>query len=424
MNLTYVHGVRLLILSVVSLLVYWQALWLPLISDDYLQIALARRYGPPQGWPDLATDALYRCRATSLVLTWALDQLVGLNVAVINAVSVAFHIANSWLVAVMCRRLQLPSAVAMGAAVFFAVYEGHQEAVIWFSAIPELLVFFFGIIAIFCWMNWLEKVEAQLHWFAASLAAFLMALLSKESAVVVPVFMLVAALLGERRRSLVSIVPFFLLCVVYTILIFLGKSDHLHFHDGTFSLKAPFIQTIANSFWRLFWFWGLLAAAFLVLRRRKRGIILIAAVLASAGVAFLPYAFLTYMARVPSRHTYLASAALAVLVGFAWMELRRWSMDSALSRRAVPAALATALILYNCGYVWFKKHPQFVRRAEPTEELSRFARQHRGRIHIKCFPYSKDVATYTLAVAHAVNPDHIHFKPHAEAAEFCYDQHP
>ena len=34
---------------------------------------------------------------------------------------------------------------AFWAAAFFAVHEGHQEAIVWYSAISELLVFFFGL---------------------------------------------------------------------------------------------------------------------------------------------------------------------------------------------------------------------------------------------------------------------------------------
>ena len=59
----------LLILAALGLLAYLPALALPLLSDDYTQIWLGRRYGPVSGWRDLALDALYRCRATSILLT-------------------------------------------------------------------------------------------------------------------------------------------------------------------------------------------------------------------------------------------------------------------------------------------------------------------------------------------------------------------
>ena len=33
------------------------------------------------------------------------------------------------------------------------MYEGHQEAVMWFSAINELLMFGFGMASLWCWMT-------------------------------------------------------------------------------------------------------------------------------------------------------------------------------------------------------------------------------------------------------------------------------
>jgi hypothetical protein len=58
-----------LLLGALAILVYLPSLGLPLISDDYPHTYLARQYGPISGWPALASDALYRCRATSLILT-------------------------------------------------------------------------------------------------------------------------------------------------------------------------------------------------------------------------------------------------------------------------------------------------------------------------------------------------------------------
>ena len=70
----------LVALSVMALaaVAYGRALGLPFISDDYLQIQLSRDYGPVSNWGALATDALYRCRATSLVFTYWLERAVGL----------------------------------------------------------------------------------------------------------------------------------------------------------------------------------------------------------------------------------------------------------------------------------------------------------------------------------------------------------
>ena len=83
---------------VLSFLAYGPALWIPFISDDYLQIQLARDYGPISKWGALAHDALYRCRATSLVLTYWLDRAAGLTPFYYNLVSLLLHVVDSLLV--------------------------------------------------------------------------------------------------------------------------------------------------------------------------------------------------------------------------------------------------------------------------------------------------------------------------------------
>src|SRR6185436_7522421 len=119
-----------------SLLAYLWAFEVPMIADTYVQIRLARDFGPVSGWSSLAADALYRCRATSLVLTYWTERLFGLNPSAFNLSSLLFHIFNSWLVfALGCWRV-IGWRVSAVAACYFAVCQQHQEAVIWYAALP------------------------------------------------------------------------------------------------------------------------------------------------------------------------------------------------------------------------------------------------------------------------------------------------
>jgi hypothetical protein len=92
------------------------------------------------------------------------------------------------------------------------------------------------------------------------------------------------------------------------------------------------------------------------------------------------------MNRVPSRHTYLASAGLALLVG-AGMAVAAERLKP-LRWRTVLVAL---LLIHNCGYLWIKKLPQYARRAEPTERFLSFAKKSEQPIAIQCAPYSLEV---------------------------------
>lgn len=129
-------------LAGLAILCYLPFASLPLISDDYVQIGLARLYGPVTGLGSLAQDVLYRCRATSLWLTYWID-------------------GGSILVFLLGRCSWIGWRISWPAAVFFAIYEGHQEAVVWSAALPELLVFFFALL---CLLFWLGVMETRRWW--------------------------------------------------------------------------------------------------------------------------------------------------------------------------------------------------------------------------------------------------------------------
>lgn len=411
-----------LVLAALCVLAYGPSLALPLISDDYLQVALAREYGPVSGWAALAADPLYRCRATSLVMTWWLEQWFGIAPIVLGTASLVLHLINTCLVAAFSLWRRVPAGAAFVGAAFFAVYEGHQEAVIWFAAVPELLVFLFVAAALLFWIGWVQ--QGRWSWYGACAVLYLFALLSKESAVALPGLMALVALIEpNRRRTLLLVIPFALVAAAYTIASFVGSANHQHYSDGTFSLRAPFLWTLLNSTLRMLWFWGLVAVGALGMYHRRRALPLLGILGAAAAASLLPYSFLTYMPRVPSRHTYLASAALALMVGFAWVALRRAAV-----RQALMATLASAVIVHNCTYLWLKKQQQFARRAAPTERLREFGQTTPGAIRVRCFPYPKSIAVSTLKVgANRTESEILFGEPNedtAHAADFCYHDIP
>jgi len=379
----------LLVLASLAILAYLPTLTLPFISDDYLQINLGRLYGPVSGWGALAADALYRCRATSLVLTYWTERVAGLHPLPFYASSLLLHILNVWLLFALGAWKTIGwrnSAVAAG---FFAVYEGHQEAVVWYAAVHELLLFCFALLCFHCWIRWLGSNGGKYYW--ASISGFLLALGSKEAAVaIVPMLVVIALVDGAKWRTvLVRVLPFVVLAFVYCLLIYAARSTHYHFRDaGTFSLRAPFWITLPWSVWRLFWVWGLLSVIACAAWRAPGQTKLLVTASAWIVVSFLPYSFLTYMPYVPSRHTYLASAGLALLVASGFWRFR----ERCKARPWVGWALLAVLITSQYAFLWFKKRAQYIERAAPTEELVAWAAKVDGPVYVKCFPYSFEIA--------------------------------
>ena len=134
-------GLVFVVVAALSLLAYGRTLTLPFIADDYVQIELGRTFGPVADWPKLAADALYRCRATSILLTYWFEQAAGIEPLNYKLLGLWVHILNSMLVFALGAWKPIGWHVSAVAAFLFAVNQRHSEAVIWFAALPELLVF-------------------------------------------------------------------------------------------------------------------------------------------------------------------------------------------------------------------------------------------------------------------------------------------
>jgi hypothetical protein len=398
------------LLALLAVLAYAPLLGIPLFEDDFPNLMQAQQYGAPADALTLLHNPVFRLRATSFWAMFLLWRVAKLTPMIYHLTSLALHILNSWLVYGICLAWPRMRAAAFWAAGFFAVAEGHQEAVVWFSAINELLQFSFGMAALWCWLrgSWL-----------ASIALFALALLSKESAVaILPLF-----LLAGGRKSMVRILPHAALAAVAVTWIAGSQGISFRFSDGSFSLYAPVWITWPVNYLRVMWIWGVVAViAILAARDRK---LWSSAAIAAAwlGIALVPYSFLLYSARIPSRQTYLASAGLAMLVGLA----AAYWQEHAGTRRMVLGAVAAVVLVHNVGYLWTKKRSQFLERAAPTEQLIALARQTHGPIWVRCFPRNHFIAEEAAHLGAGYAPSDLIWDE-AEAARrqakavFCYPE--
>src|SRR5262249_10699254 len=248
----------LFVLAVLAIGAYLPTLTQPFISDDYPNIGLALAYGPISGWGAMANDSVQRPRATTFILSYGIYHLFGPRPAAFYSANILLHVLNCWLLFAAGRWRAIGYKASFWAAAFFAVYEGHSEAIMWFSACNELLMFFFGFISFIFWLVFLERETAVLRWLALSFFFFLPALLSKESAVIfIALFALPLFSPKPKLRPAPYLLPHILVCVPYVTAIFMTRSHSFRFHDRSFVLSAPFWVTWTKSYGRMLWFWGL-----------------------------------------------------------------------------------------------------------------------------------------------------------------------
>ena len=379
-------AITLLLLAALCALAYGPSLSIPLIEDDYPNLWEAHYYGPAAALPVLLHNSVFRLRATTYWTMWPLWQLFRTTAWPYHLFSLMLHVFSVWLAYAVAWLWTRMRPVAFWAAAFFAVAEGHQEAVMWFSAISELYMFLFGAASL---AVWLLACRPGSRWYlrAASAALFALALISKESAIVwLPLFLLAAPVNWK------SLWPHAALAALAVASVAASRSESFRFSDGSFSLAAPFWFTWPYGVARALGVCGWLALAALVLFRLSKPAL---PALAWIGIALVPYSFLTYSRQIPSRQTYLASFGVALLAGLA---LGRLFAGGRNMRRAA-AVVAVAVLLGNIGYLWTKKRSQFLARAEPTEELIQLARQTDGPIWVQCFPRVPYIAQEAVHMA-------------------------
>jgi len=199
------------VLMLLTVTAYLPALTGKFVFDDYPLIA---------GNPMIkASDGLYRFWFTTEALdywpltssAWWLEwRLWGANPMGYHVVNVLLHAANAVLVWIVLKRLRIPGAWLAG--LVFAIHPVNVATGAWISELKNTLSMFLYAAATLLYLEFDET--GGWGWYGLSLAAFLLALLSKASVVMLPVVLLgcVWWLRGRVRwKDFLRSVPFFVL---------------------------------------------------------------------------------------------------------------------------------------------------------------------------------------------------------------------
>jgi len=351
---------------------------------------MSRTIAEPGGLRNLYDQPIAHWRMTFFVLTYWVDRLAGFDPQIYHGVAVGLHVLCCWLVYALGVWKLVGRKVALIAACFFAVFEGHQEAVMWYSAVMETLLFLFGAGALVCFILWMRG--NGWWYYALALGSFGLALFSKESAyayaalMILPVVEMYAEKPKQASRPILGLLPFLAAGAASVAWIAVGRMSNPRFGDGSFALTAHFPRVLAESLGRLLFVWGLVALAALGILRSREYLRLTVYSLVWMILGLIPYSFLTYLNRVPSRLTYLASVGLSLLVAAAMVAV--WDR---LGGRLV-LAIGAIILMVNVTILWRKKAEQYRTRSLPTDLLIDAVRHAEGPIHIRCYPYIPLVA--------------------------------
>lgn len=223
------------ILAAVVGVLYLPALDSYFMADDFNLVTILRPTHDAVAWErvwqefrsPVTCDACATFYRPLLPLSGAVDFFFwGLNPMGYHVTNMAVQLLNCWLAYLLVYSLTGRVRAAALAGLFIAIYPYHPKDVLWGIGRNGLLVGTFMLGSLLGYAEYLRRSAHRWSWYLFSLGSFVLALLTKETAVVVPLAILalwalfilpmVRANWKKWGISLTSVFPFFAILVAYT----------------------------------------------------------------------------------------------------------------------------------------------------------------------------------------------------------------
>ena len=158
-----------------------------------------------------------------LITSFAIDHLIwGDKAFGFHLTSILLHTANGILIFFLIRKLFKSKLLAFLSAVFFTVHPIQSETVIYASGRTDPLAAFFSLLTITSFLSILESKKFKKAKYLFSIFFFVLALLSKETATVLPLVLFLVYFVSSKKinlpRPIVLVFPFIILSVFYICL--------------------------------------------------------------------------------------------------------------------------------------------------------------------------------------------------------------
>ena len=177
------------------------------------------------------TKALIGMYTPFVYISYAIDYKIGgLDPRTYHTTNLLLHLLNITLVFFVVRMLTQKIEIASIVALLFAIHPLNTGAVAPVSTRGGLLYSFFFLAAFLFYVRYL-KSDFRLKYLIWALVLFLMALLSKSAAVVLPLVLLLTDYYCKRKfdaRAVAEKIPFFVLSLIFGILTFIFREDVGH----------------------------------------------------------------------------------------------------------------------------------------------------------------------------------------------------
>ena len=206
------RGVAETLVCAIAFLAYIPTLGFEFVYDDKPQIIQnpaihAWRYLPTyftsHAWAELYPHVSGNYYRPLFLLWFRLNHaLFGLNPTGWHLTTIFCHVAATCLVLILVRRLTGSPWIALSAATLFALHPVHIESVAWISGVTDPLMAIFLAGSFLAYLR--SRHGNRWGWIALAVALFALALLVKETAVVLGPLVFVYAWLYAQERAWIS----------------------------------------------------------------------------------------------------------------------------------------------------------------------------------------------------------------------------
>jgi len=206
------------ILILITVLVYFKALFNGFSGYDDTDIIIHNPLLQQLSWESIKT-IFTTFKGTDFPLTllsYTIEhRFFGFNPFYFHLFNIVLHVSNSVLVYILIKKISNNFFVAAFCSLFFAIHPMHVESVAWISERKDVLYAFFFLLSLISYTGYLQNNKKWQYLFR-TLIWFILSLLSKPSAVILPFVLIIMDYYINKEFSLKSIlfkVPFLLVSV-------------------------------------------------------------------------------------------------------------------------------------------------------------------------------------------------------------------
>lgn len=185
------------------------------------------------------------------------NLLFGFNPIPFRTEALAVHLLNSFLVYKLVLKLDNKRPIAILSSLFYGISAIHFLSLFYISSFQQIGRAFFMLSSMILFLKFLE--DKKKLFYTGSLLTFVLALLSKETSIVLP-FLLAVLIFFKLEKSsyknaLLQTLPFFAVAGIFLLIRLSGFNSV--FNEGAYSFQID-IKTFYNNLkWYLLWIFGL-----------------------------------------------------------------------------------------------------------------------------------------------------------------------